>query len=135
MPLLCFQNIDFLYNAPYRMRLSSKNWGPGWRLEGPEPGKWEFWAPLIPMCRNCPKIESWNTFKLDLKNIWHLSEIELYALEVFCQKSKGSRRKTFPVETIFFVFGTEEVVLMQRIQSNKFTVIQLCAICFYLFLF
>ena len=83
------------------------------------------------MYRNCPKIESWNTFKLDLKNIWHLSEIELYALEVFCQKSKGSRRKTFQWKQVLFVFGTEEVVLMQRIQSNKYTVIQLCAICFF----
>ena len=87
------------------------------------------------MYRNCPKIESWNTFKLDLKNIWHLSEIELYALEVFCQKSKGSRRKTFQWKQVLFVFGTEEVVLMQRIQSNKYTIFQLCAICFYLFCF
>ena len=74
MPLLCFQNIDFLYNAPYRMRLSSKNWGPGWRLEGPRTREMRVLGP--PNTYQC--IEIAQKLKVEIPSSWTLKIFDIF---------------------------------------------------------
>ena len=134
MPLLRFQNIDFLYNAPYRMRL--KNWGPGWRLEGPRTREMRVLGP--PNTYQC--IEIAQKLKVEIPSSWTLKIFDIFLKlsfmhwKFFVRNLKVVGERHFSGNK-FFCFWDRKVVLMQRIQSNKYTVIQLCAICFYLFLF
>ena len=110
MPLLRFQNIDFLYNAPYRMRLSSKNWGPGWRLEGPRTREMRVLGP--PNTYQC--IEIAQKLKVEIPSSWTLKIFDIFLKlsfmhwKFFVRNLKVVGERHFQWKQVLFVFGTEK---------------------------